>query len=478
VKRAAVIIGLGIAAYYALILTNGRMNLWTPALAPGWTGWHRVLGFTFNSMLLHLLRGEFDVDPEAIQWEAVITGDGKTYAYFGIVPALVRLPLLPFFDLRTTDVSALTCLAAVILAAAAKLGALQAIATHVPDASARRPALVAVAVVIVLGGAQLQFLRVTVYQEAILWAGALAAVFVAVSVRGLVVRRPFSTRRLAALAILAGLAVLTRVSTGVGLCVATLALVACATARDAGAARARLARALVPLAALALLAVLAGVVNYARFGDALTFHAPAWQTLTHPHGIPALAHYGPFDVRRLPYGVMYYFAPVWFVPGPDGVAPFAAFRERAIDLVELPPSSFLLSDPLLVLLAAMGGALLLGRGPVAWDRPAARTLALGFAVPPVLILTAFVMAFRYRMEFYPLLEFLAFVALAFSPRLARAGGSPAWRRTLGALMVVSVVMSHAVVLLYKTSVLGSVPPGEVVGLYRTYLWNAVAKFLP
>src|SRR5687768_6739197 len=170
------------------------------AIEPGWTGWQRTLGFAFNSMLLHLLRGEVDVDPVAIKWEAMITGDGKTYAYFGILPALVRLPLLPFFDLSTTDVSALTCLAAVTLAVAAKLDTLRAIAARVPDAGARRPALIAAAVLFALGGAQIQFLRVSVYQEAMLWAGALAAVFVNVAVRGLLLGTPFSTARLVALA--------------------------------------------------------------------------------------------------------------------------------------------------------------------------------------------------------------------------------------------------------------------------------------
>lgn len=475
-RRAAVLAGLGVAAYYALLLTNGLMNLWTPALAPGWSGWHRTLGFVFNSMLLHLLRGEFDVDPEAIQWEAVITGDGKTYAYFGILPALVRLPLLPFFDLRTTDVSALTCLAAALLAAGAKLSALRAIATRVPDAASRRPALVAAAVITVLAGAQIQFLRASVYQEAALWAGALAAVFVTVVVHGLLRGGAFSTRRLLTLAALAGLAVLTRVSTGFGLCLALVALLALVVVRGG---RPRLARAAAPLAALALLLAVAGVVNYERFGHALTFHEPTRQLASHPDGVVALAHYRHFDVRRLPYGVMYYFAPVWFVRGADGHAPFAGFRARALDLVELPPSSFLLSDPLLLAFAALGLATLLGRGAVAWDRPAARAVAAALAVPPVLMLTAWVMAFRYRVEFYPLLELLAFVALAFSPLLARAGGAPALRRALAVLAVASVVAAHALLLLYKASVAGNLDASaDLLLTYRTYLVQGLGKFVP
>lgn len=294
-------------------------------MSPGWSGWHRTLGFVYNSMLLHLLRGELDVDPEAIQWEAVVTGDGKTYAYFGILPALLRLALLPFFDLRTTDVSALTCLAAVVLAAGAKLAALRAVARHAPDASARRPAPVAAAVVTALGGAQIQ---------------------------------------------------------------------------------------------------------------------------SHPDGVPALAQYG-------------------------------AFRARALDLVELPPSSFLLSDPLLVALAALGLATLLGRGAAAWDRPAARAVTAGLAVPPALMLTAFVMAFRSRVEFYPLLELLAFVALACAPRVARWGSAVSPRRALAVLAVASVVAAHALLLLYKGSVPGNLPDdADLLLTYRKYLGQGLGKLVP
>jgi hypothetical protein len=476
VRRAAALAGLGVAAWYALLLTNGLLNLCTPALSPGWSGWHRTLGFVYNSMLLHLLHGQLDVDPDAIQWEAVITGDGKTYAYFGIVPALLRLPLLPFVDLRTTDVSALTCLAAVVLAAGAKLAALRAIAESVVDARARRPALIATAVIVLLAGAQIQFLRASVYQEAVLWAGAFAAVFVTLVVYALVDGGGFSRRRLTGLAALAGLAVLTRVSTGVGLCAALVALAICLLVREGGR---RAARMLAPAAVLVLLLAVAGAVNYGRFGNPLTFHAPALQTRSHPDGVPALAHYGAFNVRRLPYGVMYYFTPVWFVRTADGTAPFADFRARALDLVELPPSSFLLSDPLLVALAALGLATLLGRTRAAWDRPAARAVAAGLAVPPVLMLTAFVMAFRYRLEFYPLLELLAFVALAFSPRLARAGGAASRRRALAALALVSVVMSHALLLLHKGSVMGNLPgDADLLGSYRKSLGQGLGKFVP
>ncbi len=69
--------------YYAMLLGFGSAHFLAPVLH----------GLTFNSMLLHLLHGTFDVDPQAIGDEGSLR-NGLIYTYFGIVPALLRLPLL------------------------------------------------------------------------------------------------------------------------------------------------------------------------------------------------------------------------------------------------------------------------------------------------------------------------------------------------------------------------------------------------
>jgi hypothetical protein len=46
-----------------------------------------MLDKAFDSRVVHLLRGEFTVDPEAIGYEAFTRG-GKNYGYFGIFPAV------------------------------------------------------------------------------------------------------------------------------------------------------------------------------------------------------------------------------------------------------------------------------------------------------------------------------------------------------------------------------------------------------
>jgi len=51
-----------------------------------------VLGDAFDSQAEHFLRGNVDVDAEAIRWEAMVV-NGKARMYFGPFPALLRIPL-------------------------------------------------------------------------------------------------------------------------------------------------------------------------------------------------------------------------------------------------------------------------------------------------------------------------------------------------------------------------------------------------
>src|SRR5271165_4876407 len=78
----------GVAVYYLFLLSNGTFQLFAP----------EMLDQVFDNMLVHLLRGEFTVDREVIGFEA-FTHDGKTYAYFGVLPALLRLSALPFVEI-------------------------------------------------------------------------------------------------------------------------------------------------------------------------------------------------------------------------------------------------------------------------------------------------------------------------------------------------------------------------------------------
>src|SRR6266700_2198640 len=109
--------------YYAAIITNGDFILWAPAIRPGDSG-QSALGFVFNSTLLHLLRGDFTIDSDAIGFEALIR-NGKAYTYWGVMPAVLRLPLVSFVDLARIDVTPLMCCIAATLAALLNVSALR-----------------------------------------------------------------------------------------------------------------------------------------------------------------------------------------------------------------------------------------------------------------------------------------------------------------------------------------------------------------
>jgi hypothetical protein len=242
-------------------------------------------------------------------------------------------------------------------------------------------------------------------------------------------------------------------------------------------------RFIAPLMVLAMFASAAGFINYERFGNPVVFgnfsiqtHLPTSHGV-HPEGVPALEQYGEFNPRRIPYGLMYYFAPVWFVPSDDGNFLFDDYRRRELDLAEPPPSSFVLTDPLLLMLAAAGFGALWRRNRMALSRPGAALIAVGLALPPVLLLMAFTMAFRYRMEFYPLFVFLALIgAFGIKPEIA----APRPRSTLGLVLsaIVGIVASHLILALYKISPWGNLNPGqELWEIYQTGIRSFLARRL-
>ena len=217
---------------------------------------------------------------------------------------------------------------------------------------------------LLLGGAQIQFLRGTRFiRRRSDWAGAISAAFIYCALRGLVAKREFSVGLIAGMASLAGLSLLTRVSTALGLYVAIGLLIAALAWPSAGSLRDRMflffrgltsRRTVVGFAILLSFVVLAGVVNYQRWGNPLEFYYDPRTYIgymTAPWRLARLEAYGVFNIERLWYGIVYYFFPIWTISRPDGQFLFAEFETRMIDAVETPQSSFLLSDPLLLVLA-------------------------------------------------------------------------------------------------------------------------------
>ena len=307
------------------------------------------------------------------------------------------------------------------------------------------------------GGAQIQFLKGSIYQETILWAGAIAAAFVYCAIRGLIAKRNFSTGLVAVMASLAGLGLLTRVSAGLALYVSTGLLVLTLAWPPTGPLRDRVPqfvrglaskRTVVALAILLGFATLSGMVNYQRFADFRIYVA----YMASPKDIDRQAAYGVFNTQRLWYGIVYYFFPIWTIIRPDGQFLFSKFEGRMLGSVEPPPASFLLSDPLLLVL---GGVFLprLARERLL-DLRAAAALMTGLLIPVLLILMFEGMAFRYRMEFYPLLEFTAF--LGFYAICVNPGRFSALSRGRLSLILIAsagfgIIYSHFALFLYKIS---------------------------
>jgi len=455
------------AVYYLFLAMDGSFDFFKPIELA-------ARGMTFNSMLEHLLRGEFDVDPAAIAFEGVVR-NGKTYTYFGIFPALLRLPLVPTALLARVDVTAPYCALAATVALCFKLASVALINDKLPKSRLQAIAFCAIVLSLLLGGAQIQFLRGTLYQETLLWAGAIASAFIYCAVRGLIAKREFSVGLIVSMATLAGLGLLTRVSTALGLYIATGLLVivlACPAAGSMGSRLRSLGRGLtgrrtiIALAVLFGFVTLSGIVNYQRWGNPLTFAGDVGtysSVIPRPDRLPRLEAYGNFNIQRLWYGVVYYFFPIWTIVRPDGQFLLSEFENRILDGVEAPPSSFLLSDPLLLVL---GGAYLLRLPQPARERVidvrAAAAVMIGFLIPVVLILTYIYMAFRYRMEFYPFLEFSAF--LGFYAICINPGEFSARSRRRFALIMITVagfgiIYSHFAVFLHKISPPGNYAPG-------------------
>lgn len=444
--------------YYWALLSDGRFFYVAPVR----------YDFIFNSMIEYLSRGRFDVDPDAVLQEG-FTRDGRTYAYFGITPALLRWPILLFPSLRLTDFTAIYCAAAATIAAAAKLGAVLRAGRTIGAVPFRRRALLLAMATVVLGGAQVQFLRPSVYQESLFWASAIAAVFVLLAFRWCVDvtgRRRWHT---VAMASLAGLCLLTRVSTSIGLYAATAAVLLpelIAAFRRGGMGPA-VRVVLVPALVLVLFAALCGVVNYARWGSPLTFQDYRYYNIL-PAGSPVydvLIGNGYFNAGRIPFALGYYFVPVWSVLRSDGHLLFRAVQDRLYYTVELPPASFFASDLMLCFLCGIG-CMRLARGRSSGLALAtSRLIAIGLAIPGLFMLMAIALTFRYRMEFYPCFEFLALFGLMELPRMIAARP----RLLTGACVatvVISTVTAHAFLLAYKIS-----PWGDSVVIEKPG-WNA------
>jgi hypothetical protein len=450
-----------VSVYYLFLLSNGTLQVFEP----------EMLDKVFDSMLVHLLHGEFTVDRDVMDFEATLI-NGKTYTYFGVFPALLRLLAMPFTDITQAHLARLSCLAALVTLVSLELRMLLVVHDSLP-AGRRRPEFLAVIVAAtLLSGPQVFTLAAArVYDEPILWSAVMAVAFNLVVVRAALVRGKLYTPELVWLAILAGLALHTRVPIGVALYLGTILLTAwtvLSEPRRQSAAHGRVllsrisasvwdARVWLPAGILGLMALLQGVINFGRWGSPFTF-SPDIQyylltEMRNAGNFDALRNHGAFNFGRVWVGALYYATGLpWLL---KGVSPFAEFLRAWYVRIEGPPSSPLLTSPLTVLLAGLGVYRLMRRPELpTGSLDIARFALAGHLAAVLLILSLCYLTLRYRLDligFVMLATVLGYRSLCLeTPEASRRQLS-----TAGAgLCVLGILFSGYVLVLHKAWSMG------------------------
>jgi hypothetical protein len=230
----------------------------------------------------------------------------------------------------------------------------------------------------------------------------------------------------------------------------------------------------IPVAVLAIFIGISGLVNYFRWGNPLTFvnydlylNRDAW-----PNFASSLSTYGVFNLRRIPFGLIYYFFPIWVLHGSNGELLLASTQASMFGDIELPPSSFFLTDMIPFCFIVLSGLALRKRGLAGlWHSGRwAFAVAAGLLAPCVLMLSLPWMTYRYRIEFYPALDFLmllgVYLSLMHETALMK---SAATRRIFIAALAISILSSVGSLMLHDISDEGALPE-EILspGVVRYY----------
>lgn len=435
-RRAAHAVGAWIATHRWFVGTSAVCTAAFFVVLTGGTGrlfFEENFGSFYDYQAASLLQGRLDVPEPGVSGEAFIVG-GKYYGYFGITPALLRLPLVAF-DLGFGWWSRTFMLVAFGAALLAAYQILRAVLRLVaPEKLAPAPWMAAVFTLNVGLGSTLFFLgsRAYIYHEATLWGATFALAATASTLRFLAA--PRSRAWLPALAC-ALLSLHARPPSGLF----ALVLLSCAALAVAG--RAWHARDQ-PLAPLLRRGVALPLVC---FSGVLSFNALSYLKFKTFDGAPLKYHVQyhadridriegrNFHLANLGYDFSAYMwrpnfelrptFPYFYMTGKDpGVYP-----DSKIDLAE-PTLALPYAMPTLVFLALFGGMIACGRWPpLRWP-----ALVIFVAIGPmaVALFTAVAVSQRYTADFCPWLIALAAIGL-----MALESARATWRRLCLALVV-------------------------------------------
>jgi len=417
----------------------------------------------YDAQALSMIDGRFDVPPAAIGDEALIF-HGKAYGYFGIGPALLRIPLVVAFENMDGRWSRMMMMigAAINLICAYRILLL---IRNKPVTTRTQRLLHSLFVICAGIGSTNVFLagRSFTYHEAIMWGGAFSLLF-AWTILNYLAHPGYW--RLALAGFFAFMAFHCRPTAGAGALLAMSVICAILTGRVLTRSQATeplLAFRAVPrpgrhalLAAIAIAMTLASYlgVNYAKFqtfnGIPLRYYAwyyavPIRMKITggkqlHLENIPtSVATY--FGV----HGVSFDHAFPWVFPARQA----SIVGSPAIDAVES-FSTYPVSMPALTLLAVSGCALLL-RGSsdtIRRVRLPALTLLLGGGI----ILATVGITERYLHDLYPALIVVAAVGVS---RIESEKRAAAKCGVIAALTVISVALNCSFSLIHQRTTTGA-----------------------
>lgn len=441
----------------AAVLLSGLYGLWAWSLLTNFTlraAGPEKLQRVFPDMARRILSWDFSISPDVIEFEAFVR-DGVSYTYYGIFPALLRMPfILSGFD--TLNGARLSCLTALVLTVFAYLRLVQ---VALVGTNARLLTAAALLSMVLTGPQIFVLASASLYHELIFWSAALTALFQLIAVTRWTRGEPIAGRDFSVLAVLAGLCLLCRVTDGAGLYAALLLMLihglvqrwrALPSGRRLQTVMARPGWLVMLFAAGCVSLVFVGIqgyLNLKHWGDPFAASPYQYQTLF-LNDVVASARFerlGLFSWVRVALSSAYYatgiklehFAPTLLVDYYGGI--------------EGPRAVIPLTAPLLFLMAAVG----------LWQlvrRPAATLVpgltAAGVLVGVLLMLGFHAICLRYAFDGWGLLILVAAVglrplAMSGRPRLVGLGAI--------ALLGIGIAGSHVTLLRYKIVYSGTDP---------------------
>src|SRR5882724_6456464 len=389
-----------------------------------------VLGGAYDSQAEHFLRGDVDVDVDAIGHEAMIV-NGKVRMYFGPFPALLRVPLNFIYPAGHGKWSRISGFCAGVIALFAFAGLVRTALCSSPLSPRARDWLGNACIIgFALGSPLLLLLgNLSIYDEAIIWGLALSLGAIFFAFRSRKAEGSALTGALLGFSLCVGGALLSRVTFGAPF-ILIAPLLALGLPRENRISN--LAALILPLGAAVTFYLW---LSYARFGTLTGVNFDYYINPVHSE----FAHkFGLFSPRRIPYSFADYFS-VRF-PSFQRQPPFVGADRHSYDYPSLYSNDFSevflplpWCSPWLIFGALMGITCLIRRNG---DNIFERGTALALFAQFLCILSFFLLAERYASDLYPFLIFCLIMFLC-SGREALLR----WCHVMIALIAISVVVN-------------------------------------